>query len=58
MTIEEIIKKWIGERDRLSLEMHFCNEHNMPHEREFLCERDKAIGDVLFDLRYNLNKEE
>lgn len=56
MTVEEIIKKWMDERDRLSLEMLFCKEHNMPHEREFLCERDKAIGDVLFDLRFNLNK--
>lgn len=46
----------MDERDRLSLEMLFCKEHNMPHEREFLCERDKAIGDVLFDLRFNLNK--
>ena len=58
MTIEEIIKKWLDERYRLSLEMSFCKEHNMPHEREFLSERDKAIGDVLFDLRFNLNKEE
>lgn len=58
MTIEEIIKKWMDERERLSLEMYFCKEHNLPHEREFLCERDKAIGDVLFDLSYNLNKEE
>lgn len=58
MTVEEIIKKWMDERYRLSLEMDFCKEHNLPHEIEFLCERDKAIGDVLFDLRYNLNKEE
>lgn len=58
MTIEEIVKKWMDERDRLSMEMFFCQEHNMPHEREFLCERDKAIGDVLYDLRYNLKKEE
>lgn len=58
MTIEEIINKWMDERERLSLEMYFYKEHNLPHERKFLCERDKAIGDILFDLRYNLNKEE
>lgn len=58
MTVEEIIKKWMDERERLSLEMYFCKEHNLPHEREFLSERDQAISDVLFDLRFNLNKEE
>lgn len=58
MTIEEIIKKWQDERNLLSLKMYFCKEHNLPHESEFLCERDKAIGDVLYDLRFNLNKEE
>lgn len=58
MVIEEIIKKWLDERDRLSMKMDFCKEHNLPHEREFLCERDKAISDILFDLRFNLNKED
>lgn len=58
MTIDEIIKKWRNERDRLSLKMDFCQEHNLPHEKEFIHERDNAIGDVLFDLRFNLDKEE
>lgn len=58
MTVDEIIKKWLGERDQLLLKMDFCKEHNLPHEREFLRERYNAISDVLYDLRYNLNKEE
>lgn len=58
MTIDEIIKKWRGERDRLSLKMEFCIEHNLPHELEFVRERDVAIKDVLYDLRYNLDKED
>lgn len=58
MTIDEIIKKWRDERDRLSLKMDFCKEHNLPHEMEFIRERDEAIKDVLYDLRFNLDKEE
>lgn len=36
MTIDEIIKKWRDERDRLLLKMKFCKEHNLPHEVESL----------------------
>lgn len=59
MTIDEIIKKWRDERDSLSLKMEFCKEHNLPNEAKIvLRERDNAIRDVLYDLMFNLDKEE
>lgn len=58
MTIEEIINKWRDEQDRLILKMSFCNEHNLPHEREFINQRYNAIGDVLADLRFSLDEDE
>lgn len=58
MTIEEITRKWLDEQDRLISKMNFCNEHNFTHEKEFLYERYNAIGDVLMDIRFRLDKED